>query len=125
MAKKPTAEMIARSLTVTELVFLFCPASATDWQRAGITHATAQQMMIRGLIERQAAGSFSLTDQGRAVLEALMMRAATEGDRSAMPSMAKSRGLRWIRILHFGKSLKQAFAPFLTRLSGLMIQARR
>jgi Mn-dependent DtxR family transcriptional regulator len=48
-------------------------------QRAGVTHATAQQMMIRGLIERQAAGSFTLTEQGRAVPEALMMRAATRG----------------------------------------------
>jgi hypothetical protein len=56
---------------------LFCIASATDWQKAGITHATAQQMMIRGLIDRQAAGSFTLTEQGRAVLESLMMRAAT------------------------------------------------
>jgi hypothetical protein len=42
---------------------------------AGVTPATAQ--LIRGLIDRQAAGSFTLTDQGRAVLEALMMRAAT------------------------------------------------
>jgi Mn-dependent DtxR family transcriptional regulator len=36
-------------------------------------------MRIRGLIERQAAGSFTLTAEGRAVLEALMMRAATRG----------------------------------------------
>lgn len=33
----------------------FCLASGTDWQAAGITHATEQQMMDRGLIERQAA----------------------------------------------------------------------
>jgi hypothetical protein len=68
-----------RDLSVPERVMLFCLASGTDWQRASITGATAQQMMIRGLIERQAAGSFVLSDQGRAVLEALMMRAATRG----------------------------------------------
>jgi len=79
MAKKPTAEMIAEGLSVPERVLLFCLASETDWQRAGITHATAQQMMIRGLIDRQSAGSYVLTDQGRATLEALMMRAATRG----------------------------------------------
>jgi hypothetical protein len=67
MAKRPTAEMIAAGLAVPERVLLFCIASATDWQKAGITHA----------IDRQAAGSFTLTQQGRAVLEALMMRAAT------------------------------------------------
>jgi len=31
---------------------------------ASVTHATAQQMMVRGLIERQAATRFALTDQG-------------------------------------------------------------
>jgi hypothetical protein len=38
---------------------------------------TAQHIFVRWLIDHQAAGSFTLTDQGRAVLEALMMRAAT------------------------------------------------
>jgi hypothetical protein len=60
-------------------MLLFCLASDTDWQRAGVTHATTQQMMIRGLIERQAARSFTLTGDGRAVLEALMMRVPTRG----------------------------------------------
>jgi hypothetical protein len=53
----------------------FACLSGTDWQKAGVTHATAQ--LIRGLIDRRAAGSFILTEQGRAVLEALMLRAAT------------------------------------------------
>jgi len=79
MAKRPTAEMIAEGLTVPELVVLFCLAFEKDWQRAGVKAATAQQMMIRGLIEQQAPGSFTLTDQGRAALEALMMLAATKG----------------------------------------------
>jgi hypothetical protein len=50
-------------------------ASATDWQKAGVKSVTVQQMMI----DREAAGSYVLTDQGRAVLEALIMRAATRG----------------------------------------------
>jgi hypothetical protein len=77
MAMRPTAEMIAEGLTACERVLLFCIGSDTDWQQAGVTRATAQQMMVRGLIDRQGASSYVLTDQGRAVLEALMMRAAT------------------------------------------------
>jgi hypothetical protein len=49
-------------------------ASGTDWQAASITHATAQHMMVRGLIERQAAPRFVLTDQGRAVLAAMLAK---------------------------------------------------
>jgi len=48
-------------------------ATDTDWQAASITHATAQQMMVRGLFERATGeASYRLTDQGRAVLEALL-----------------------------------------------------
>ena len=74
MATKPTAESIAAALTVPERLLLFCLASDTDWQAASITHATAQQMMVRGLIERQAASRFALTDQGHAVLAAMLER---------------------------------------------------
>jgi len=63
---------MAASLTAPERVLLFCLASGTDWQKANITHATAQHMMIKGLVERQAAGSYMLTDEGRAVLAALL-----------------------------------------------------
>jgi hypothetical protein len=55
-------------------VLLFCLASDADWQKAGVTHATAQQMLIRGLIERQAARRFVPTKQGRAVLAAVLER---------------------------------------------------
>jgi hypothetical protein len=71
-----TAEMFAEGLSVPERVLLVCIASSIDWQKvAGLTHTIARRLMIRGLIERQGAGSYVLTDQGRAVLEALMMRA--------------------------------------------------
>jgi hypothetical protein len=79
MAKAPTPEAIAEGLTAPERVMLLCVGSGTDWQKAGVTHATAQDMMIRGFIERLGAGSFVLTDHGRAVVEAMMMRAATRG----------------------------------------------
>jgi hypothetical protein len=73
MPAKPTAESIAAELTVPERILLFCLASDTDWQAASITHATAQQMMVRGLIERdQAATRYAMTDRGRAVLAALL-----------------------------------------------------
>jgi hypothetical protein len=55
----------------------------TDWlsertadcpqkNQASITHATAQQMMVRGLIEPQAATRSVLSEQGRAVLAVLL-----------------------------------------------------
>jgi hypothetical protein len=55
MAKTPTPDSIAAELTVPERILLFCLASDTDWQKAGVTHATAQHMMVRGLIERDRA----------------------------------------------------------------------
>jgi hypothetical protein len=72
MAKLTTESAV---LTVPERILLFCLASDTDWQAASITHATAQHMMVRGLIERQAASCYVLTDQGRAVLAALLAKA--------------------------------------------------
>jgi hypothetical protein len=63
MAKTPTTETIAAELTVPERVLLFCLASDTNWVKAGVTHATAQHMLVR--IERDHAAADSvLTDQG-------------------------------------------------------------
>jgi hypothetical protein len=55
MAKSPTEESIAAELTVPERVLLFCLASATDWVKADVTHATARHMLVKGLVERDAA----------------------------------------------------------------------
>jgi hypothetical protein len=77
MANPATQESIAADLSATERVLLFCIGSDTDWQKF-VPYATAQQMMIRGLLNRDDSG-FTLTDQGRAVLETLMMRAPTRG----------------------------------------------
>jgi hypothetical protein len=73
MAKAPTTDTIAAELTVPERVLLFCLASGTDWFKAGVTHSVAQHLLVRNLVERdQAAADFVLTDQGRAVLAALL-----------------------------------------------------
>jgi len=39
--------MIAAAPTVPERILLFCLASRTDSQAAGITRATAEHMMVR------------------------------------------------------------------------------
>jgi hypothetical protein len=50
-------------------ILLFCVASDTEWELAGITGAT---VIVRGLIERDAGNRLALTEQGRAVLTALI-----------------------------------------------------
>ena len=55
------AVSIAAELGTMERVFLFCLASGTDWI-TGVTHATAQHMLVGGFIDRDAAASrFALT----------------------------------------------------------------
>ena len=62
-----TPEALA-SLSVRERVLLFCLASGTDWERAGVT-----QMLIRGVVDRDHAGAhFKLTPFGREVFAALL-----------------------------------------------------
>ena len=38
-----------------ERVLLFCTPSGTDWVTAGVTHATAQHMVVKNLVERLCA----------------------------------------------------------------------
>ena len=79
MAKRPTStpaptpHSIAADLSVPERVLLFCLASRTDWTRAGVTHAAVRHMVVRNLVERgPASNRYVLTEQGRAVLDALL-----------------------------------------------------
>jgi hypothetical protein len=70
---KPTPAAIAAALTVPERVLLFCVASGTDWVTAGVTHATAQHMVVKNLVERTYAPTrLELTAQGHEVLAALL-----------------------------------------------------
>ena len=70
MAKRPTPDIAA--LTVRERMLLFCVGSETDWQRAGVTGETVTNMIVKGLVVRDALGRPALTDDGRATLRALL-----------------------------------------------------
>ena len=73
---KPKPDSIAaeaQALSIPARLLLFCVASRTGWERAGITRATVTTLVVRGLIERDVAGGLIITKQGRAVLAALLM----------------------------------------------------
>jgi hypothetical protein len=70
------ASTIAAELSVPYRVLLFCVASGTEWARAGVTGATATAMVVRGPNERDSADDLTLTKDGRAVLDALLIRRA-------------------------------------------------
>jgi len=70
MVKRPTPDIA--TLGVRERVLLFCIASGTDWQRAGLTGETVTALVVKGLLVRDGAGRLALTDDGRAALRALL-----------------------------------------------------
>jgi hypothetical protein len=75
MAKPPKVDdpqAQAATLRISERILLFCIASKTEWERAGITGAEVTAMVIRGLIGRDPAGKLYLTKEGRAALLALL-----------------------------------------------------
>jgi hypothetical protein len=77
MAKAPTPNTLAATLTVSQRVLLFCLASDTDWAKAGVTHSTVQHLLVTNLVGRDQAGHLALTDQGREVLAALLKQNGT------------------------------------------------
>jgi hypothetical protein len=66
------ASDIAADLSAQERILLFCIASGTEWAEAGVTGKTETAMVVRGLIDRDAAGRLVLTPDGRTVLDALL-----------------------------------------------------
>jgi len=62
----------ASALSVRERMLLFCVASATDWQWAGITSDTGACLVVRGLLVTDERGRLALTERGRATLRALL-----------------------------------------------------
>ena len=64
----------ATRLTARDRVILFCAATGTDHAAVGILARAMQALAIRGLIEREAAGAYVLTETGRAVFAALLER---------------------------------------------------
>ena len=67
---KAKADLAA--LSVSERVLLFCLASGTAWQKAGVTEKTAMAMVVKGMVDRDAVGHLSLTKKGRDTLLALI-----------------------------------------------------
>jgi hypothetical protein len=57
MAATPTNESIAADLSSWPNGSCSPASRHTDWQAANMTHATAQQMLVRGLIERDRAAT--------------------------------------------------------------------
>ena len=74
MAREPTklAAIAAEGLSVQERTLLFCLASDTPWQRAGVTEKTVLNMVIKGMVQRGAGAHLSVTRQGRDALAALL-----------------------------------------------------
>jgi len=72
MAKRLTPGAIAPDLTVRERILLFCAASGTDREHAGITGEIVTATAVKGLILREASGHLALTERGRAALRALL-----------------------------------------------------
>jgi hypothetical protein len=65
-------DVAAAVLSVPERMLLFCIASDTDCQKAGITGATITAMVVKGLVDRDTAGRLTLTEHGRAALTSLV-----------------------------------------------------
>jgi hypothetical protein len=72
MAKLTTPAQTAEALSVRERVLLLCIASGTEWAKAGITGAFVTPVVVKGLVDKNAAGTLTLTDRGRAVLRAML-----------------------------------------------------
>jgi hypothetical protein len=71
LARKP--ESIAADLTVPERILLLCIDTGGDWRKASrVTAATVAAMVLKGLVERDAAGRLSLSGEGRAAVEVLL-----------------------------------------------------
>jgi hypothetical protein len=69
-----TPETIAAELDAPERIVLFCIASGTSLAKVtGNTVTARSRLVVRGLIERDGS-RFVVTDQGRAVLAALVER---------------------------------------------------
>jgi hypothetical protein len=74
MAKTPTRMPAAEAatLTVREKVALFCAGADVDHAAVGIPPQAMRALEIRGLIERDHAAGYVLSDKGRAVLRAML-----------------------------------------------------
>jgi hypothetical protein len=72
IAKPDAAPTIAKSLTEREKVALFCAAADIDHAAVGILASVMHAMEIHGLISREQASRYALTDDGHAVPRAML-----------------------------------------------------
>jgi hypothetical protein len=72
MAKLKMPADAATALTVPERVLWLCVAAGIDFKHAKITEKVVTEVVVKGLINRYAAGDLALTDRGRAVLRAML-----------------------------------------------------
>src|SRR5260370_629113 len=79
MPKRPPQKPTAPDLTVRERVLLFCVASRTDWQKAGVPGETIIEMIEKGLVVDHALDWLALTASGCAVLISLASRPSKRG----------------------------------------------
>jgi hypothetical protein len=59
---KPNPDSLAaqaQALSISARLLLFCVASRTGWERAGITRATVTTTVVRGLIDAGVFDAFS------------------------------------------------------------------
>jgi hypothetical protein len=72
MAKLKMPSDAATALSAPERLLLLCVASGIDFKHAKIAERVATEMVVKGLISRDAGGVLTLTDRGRAVLRAML-----------------------------------------------------
>ena len=72
LCKPDSAPVQAAALSVPERVLLFCIASGTDWERAGIAGTMVTATVVKRLIAREPTGGLYLTKEGRAALRTLV-----------------------------------------------------
>jgi hypothetical protein len=74
VARKP--EAVAAELSVPERILLFCIASGTDWQRAGVTGETGARSRPSNLVANYSDSTRSQIERMAAPLCASHRRAA-------------------------------------------------
>jgi hypothetical protein len=72
MPKRPPQDPTAADLTIRERVLLFCVASRTDWQKAGVPGETVIDMIEKRLIVDHPFDRLALTMRGRPALKATL-----------------------------------------------------
>jgi hypothetical protein len=71
--KPDSPEALAATLSIPERLLLFCVASKTVWKKSRHHAQHRFDHVVRGLIERDRDGQLHFSEEGRAVLKALVV----------------------------------------------------